>query len=151
MTICAALVAPARANPSGAAITAAPEATSATLDSLANLTLTIGVHGPRPARNANTVLVPRHCPAGGYPFAAAFTYADGSGGSAVATAPCPAKSKVRHAQAKSHAANAKRRPAPAKGTQPRPRIGPQLQRHDPELKRRDRGAPERPDLRLTDA
>ena len=30
-----------------------------------------------------------HCPAGGLPFAAEFTYADGSSGSALATIPCP--------------------------------------------------------------
>jgi len=40
-------------------------------------------------RNANAVLVPSRCPAGGFPFAAEFTYAGGSTGSAFATVPCP--------------------------------------------------------------
>jgi hypothetical protein len=35
------------------------------------------------------VLVPPTCPAGGLPFTAEFTYADGSSGSALTTLPCP--------------------------------------------------------------
>jgi hypothetical protein len=58
--------------------------------SMVNLTLTIGASPHHRARNANTVLVPSRCPAGGFPFAAEFTYADGSTGSAFATAPCKA-------------------------------------------------------------
>lgn len=57
--------------------------------SIVTFTLTIGAHG-RAARHANTLLVPSTCPAGGFPFAAEFTYADGSTGSALATAACPA-------------------------------------------------------------
>jgi hypothetical protein len=57
--------------------------------SLANLTLTVGTSADRSAHDANTVVVPGHCPAGGFPFAAEFTYADGTTGSASATAPCP--------------------------------------------------------------
>jgi hypothetical protein len=56
--------------------------------SIVTFTLTIGSHG-RAARHANTLLVPSTCPAGGFPFAAEFTYADGSTGSALATAACP--------------------------------------------------------------
>jgi len=56
--------------------------------SMVNLSLTIGAAPRHRARNANTVLVPSRCPAGGFPFAAEFTYADGSTGSAFATAPC---------------------------------------------------------------
>jgi hypothetical protein len=56
--------------------------------SIVTFTLTIGAHG-RAARHANTLLVPSTCPAGGFPFAAEFTYADGSTGSALATAACP--------------------------------------------------------------
>lgn len=62
--------------------------------SLANITLTLGTAGPHPARSANTVVVPR-CPAGGWPFAAAFSYADGSSSNTVARQPCPAKVKRR--------------------------------------------------------
>ncbi|HEY3960775.1 MAG TPA: hypothetical protein VGL68_09715 [Solirubrobacteraceae bacterium] len=57
--------------------------------SIVTFTLTIGAHG-RAARHANTLLVPSTCPPGGFPFAAEFTYADGSTGSALATAACPA-------------------------------------------------------------
>ncbi|HEX5852001.1 MAG TPA: hypothetical protein VFY36_02800 [Solirubrobacteraceae bacterium] len=57
--------------------------------SIAALTLTIGTSGHRLSRHSNTVVVPGSCPVGGFPFAAEFTYADGSTGSALATAPCP--------------------------------------------------------------
>jgi hypothetical protein len=57
--------------------------------SIATMTLTVGVSKPRHPREANTVVVPPSCPAGGFPFAADFTYADGTGGTALATAPCP--------------------------------------------------------------
>jgi hypothetical protein len=57
--------------------------------SLASLTLTVGTSAHRLARAANTVVVPSSCPAGGFPFAAEFTYADGSTGKAIATVPCP--------------------------------------------------------------
>ena len=56
--------------------------------SIVTFTLTIGAHG-RAARHANTLLVPSTCPAGGFPFAAEFAYADGTTGSALATAACP--------------------------------------------------------------
>jgi hypothetical protein len=52
------------------------------------LTITVGgAHGA--ARRANTIVLSSSCPAGGFPFAAEFTYADGSTGAASATAPCP--------------------------------------------------------------
>jgi hypothetical protein len=57
--------------------------------SMTALTLTVGTSAHRLAPDANTVVVPRICPAGGFPFAAEFTYADGSTGSALATALCP--------------------------------------------------------------
>jgi hypothetical protein len=57
--------------------------------SLLTLTLTVGAHTHRLARDANTVVMPGSCPAGGFPFAAEFTYADGSTGDALATALCP--------------------------------------------------------------
>jgi hypothetical protein len=56
--------------------------------SIVTFMLTIGAHG-RAARHANTLLVPSTCPAGGFPFAAEFTYAGGTTGSALATAACP--------------------------------------------------------------
>jgi hypothetical protein len=55
--------------------------------SIVAFSLTIGAR-PRRA-GANAVLVPSSCPAGGLPFAAESTYADGSQASALATAPCP--------------------------------------------------------------
>jgi hypothetical protein len=59
--------------------------------SMVSLSLTLGERGGgrRRERRANTVIVPGRCPAGGFPFAAQSTYADGSSGSARATAPCP--------------------------------------------------------------
>jgi hypothetical protein len=57
--------------------------------STVDFSLTIGASSQRGSRKSNTVIVPSKCPAGGFPFAANFTYADGSTGSAVATAPCP--------------------------------------------------------------
>ncbi len=77
-----------------------PSLPSVSETSLANLTLTLGTGGPHPSRSANTVLAPTRCPAGGWPFAAAFTYADGSSGSTVAKAPCLAKAKRRTPHAK---------------------------------------------------
>jgi hypothetical protein len=56
--------------------------------SILTFTLTIGASGHRNA-DANTVLVPSRCPAGGFPFAGEFTYVDGSSGRALATVPCP--------------------------------------------------------------
>jgi hypothetical protein len=57
--------------------------------SIVTLSLTIGASGHHRASGANTVLVPSTCPEGGFPFDAEFTYADGTGGSALATTPCP--------------------------------------------------------------
>jgi hypothetical protein len=57
--------------------------------SLVTLTLTVGTLTHRLAHDANTVVLPGSCPAGGFPFAAEFTYADGSTGSALAPAVCP--------------------------------------------------------------
>ncbi len=57
--------------------------------SIATFSLTIGADARHRSHEANTVLVPSRCPAGGWPFAAEFTYADGSVGSALATTPCP--------------------------------------------------------------
>jgi hypothetical protein len=58
--------------------------------SLVSLTLTVGATARPPARDANAVVMPGHCPAGGFPFAAEFTFADATTSSAAATAPCPA-------------------------------------------------------------
>lgn len=57
--------------------------------SMATFSLTIGASQRHRARDANTIVVPLSCPAGGFPFAGEFTYANGSSGSALATAPCP--------------------------------------------------------------
>jgi hypothetical protein len=57
--------------------------------SMTAVTLTVGTRGRPLTRDANTVVAPGSCPAGGFPFAGEFTYADGSTGSAFATAPCP--------------------------------------------------------------
>jgi hypothetical protein len=57
--------------------------------STVDFTLTIGSHARHSSGHANAVIVPSRCPVGGFPFAAEFTYADGSTGSAIAAAPCP--------------------------------------------------------------
>lgn len=59
--------------------------------SIVTMSLIVGTSKPRDPRNANTVVVPSRCPSGGFPFAADFTYADGSTSSALASAPCPSK------------------------------------------------------------
>jgi hypothetical protein len=56
--------------------------------SIVTLSLTVGVSHRRTV-DRNAVLVPFTCPAGGFPFAARFIYADGSGSSALARVPCP--------------------------------------------------------------
>jgi hypothetical protein len=55
--------------------------------SIVDLSLTVGTK--RHARTANAIVVPRKCPAGGFPFAGEFAYADGSSGSATTTIRCP--------------------------------------------------------------
>jgi hypothetical protein len=45
--------------------------------------------GTHPPHGQSAVSVPRRCPAGGFPFAAEFTYADGSDSSTLARVPCP--------------------------------------------------------------
>jgi hypothetical protein len=55
--------------------------------SIISFSLTIG--GPR--ARAGAVTVPRHCPSGGFPFAAEFTFADQSHAGATAHVPCPGK------------------------------------------------------------
>jgi hypothetical protein len=57
--------------------------------SIVTMSLTVGVSKPHDPLTANTVVVPSRCSAGGFPFAAEFTYADGSSGRALASAPCP--------------------------------------------------------------
>jgi hypothetical protein len=57
--------------------------------SIASFSLTIGAGKQPRGHTANRVLVPNRCPAGGFPFAARFTYVDGSTGNALAKVPCP--------------------------------------------------------------
>jgi hypothetical protein len=57
--------------------------------SIVTMSLTVGESKPPHPAQANTVVVPSACPADGFPFAAEFTYADGSSGSALAHAGCP--------------------------------------------------------------
>jgi hypothetical protein len=56
--------------------------------STVSFTLTVGGANLR-RRNPNTVLLPSHCPRGGFPFAAEFGYEDGATSTATATVPCP--------------------------------------------------------------
>lgn len=61
--------------------------------SFKSLSLTIGGvgrgRGPRAHAAAGAIVVPRSCPAGGFPFAADFTFADESTASTTANVPCP--------------------------------------------------------------
>ncbi len=59
--------------------------------SFASLSLTIGDVGrsPRAHAAAGAIVMPHSCPAGGFPFAARFAFADGSTAGASATVPCP--------------------------------------------------------------
>jgi hypothetical protein len=59
--------------------------------SMASISLDIGAPARARAGDGNAVLVPSHCPQGGFPFAAEFTYADGSVGNATTTVPCPGR------------------------------------------------------------
>jgi hypothetical protein len=47
------------------------------------------LHGRRVAFHPRGVSVPEHCPRGGFPFAAEFTFQDSSHASATTTVPCP--------------------------------------------------------------
>jgi hypothetical protein len=56
--------------------------------STSSFTLTVG--GARyKTHDPNTVVVPSSCPTGGFPFAAEFTYADGTTSTSTTTIPCP--------------------------------------------------------------
>ena len=59
--------------------------------SFVSLSLTVGGvgRGPRAHTAAGAILVPRSCPAGGFPFAASFTFADSSTASASTSVACP--------------------------------------------------------------
>jgi hypothetical protein len=57
--------------------------------SVSSVSLVIGTKSRRPARGSNVIIVPSSCPLGGFPFAAEFTYADGSTANALTTALCP--------------------------------------------------------------
>jgi|HubBroStandDraft_3_1064219.scaffolds.fasta_scaffold115643_2 hypothetical protein len=59
--------------------------------SIVTMSLTVGASKPPHPAQANTVVVPPSCPAGGFPFAAEFTYANGSSGSSLAHAGCPGR------------------------------------------------------------
>jgi hypothetical protein len=60
------------------------------------------VHGVRVPYTPKGVILPEHCPAGGFPFAATFLFADGSRASASTTAPCPSRhDPSRHGHARS--------------------------------------------------
>ena len=50
------------------------------------------VHGKLVHFRPTGIGVPEHCPHGGFPFSASFTFEDGSSTSTTATVPCPAHS-----------------------------------------------------------
>ncbi len=51
--------------------------------------MTVGGKAAKSHHNPNTVLLPTSCPTGGFPFAAEFTYENGSTSTSTATVPCP--------------------------------------------------------------
>jgi hypothetical protein len=53
------------------------------------------VHGRKVAFHPKGVSVPERCPHGGFPFAAEFTFQDGSQASATTTVPCPPPTRRR--------------------------------------------------------
>jgi len=57
--------------------------------SIVTFSLEIGARAPHEVRTANALRLPAGCPAGGFPFAAEFVYADGSVGSSSTVVPCP--------------------------------------------------------------
>ncbi len=57
--------------------------------SVINFSLTIGIAGRAKQAGSIGIFVPKHCPSGGFPWAAEFTYADGSVGESTAKSPCP--------------------------------------------------------------
>ncbi len=59
--------------------------------SIVSVSVTVGGTGREPKAHAaaGSIRVPRSCPAGGFPFAASFAFADGSATSASATVACP--------------------------------------------------------------
>jgi hypothetical protein len=54
------------------------------------ISFSLAIGGSR-SHAAGAVTVPRRCPAGGFPFAAEFGFADGSRASAAAHVPCPGR------------------------------------------------------------
>ncbi len=54
-----------------------------------SFSVTVGGKAAKKHHNPNTVLLPTTCPAGGFPFAAEFTYENGSISTSTATIPCP--------------------------------------------------------------
>ena len=59
--------------------------------SIASMTLTVGTKDSPHPNQANTVVVPPNCPAGGFPFSAQIDFANGSSGNAFAHASCPGR------------------------------------------------------------
>jgi hypothetical protein len=57
--------------------------------SILSVSVTVGTAGHSSRTNAGSILMPRNCPAGGFPFAASFTFADGSTTSTSAAVGCP--------------------------------------------------------------
>ena len=73
--------------------------------SIVNVNATIGpsgltyykhVHGKLKPFHPLGIGVPEHCPSGGFPFSALFTFNDGSQASASTTVPCPPPTKRHH-------------------------------------------------------
>lgn len=64
--------------------------------SLVSLTMTVGPSARKMSHELASVRVPHSCPAGGFPFAAEFTYLEGAHNSALAKIPCPKSAPPAH-------------------------------------------------------
>jgi hypothetical protein len=62
--------------------------------SIVDFSLTVGAKRGD-GRAGNAIVMPARCPAGGFPLAGEFAYADGSSSNATTTIPCPRRSAAR--------------------------------------------------------
>jgi hypothetical protein len=68
----------------------------ATIGPAAGMTYTETIHEQQTTYRPKGILLPARCPRGGFPFAAALSFEDGSRATATATARCPSRRHRRH-------------------------------------------------------
>jgi hypothetical protein len=67
----------------------------ATIGPAAGMVYSESAHGKTSFFHPKGILLPDHCPKGGFPFAAALTFSDGSGAAARTNVPCPGAHRPR--------------------------------------------------------